>query len=704
MRSLSGIITVLKLAVAGALPGSAAADVPAQDLAGDYLIRRFDMEHGLPENSATAFAQTADGYLWFGTFGGLVRFDGTECEVFNTANVPAMKSAGIVNLYLDARQRLWVSTYKGLLIREGEGWRRLGPEEGWTGDYARSLAGRPNGDVLITDFQGRVFESTGGSVRELPAQPGEQNQGCIGGVDEEGHWWVVQRRFTGRLEDGRWLEKLTMSEVNRDSIGCGQARGGGLWILLGRELRRFQRGVENARIPLPELAGGFWSLTEDSRGFVWIATHNKGICRVAPNGTLTRWDEASGGTNHGRAVFEDREGNLWLGTSGDGLAWLSPRRFRQHEILPEQRGLQVQSVCLRQAGGLWLATYRNGLFRMDAGGEARQEVIPDPEQAMNFLHTALEDRSGRLWLGTMNQGLRFWQNNTVSPHPEKTEAGHDPAVLFEDARGRLWAASVSAVAVRENEQWRTLGADHGLPAGGAAGIAEDSTGVIWLAHTAGVFRMGPEEKASPLLVDGTPVTGISALLAGEAGTMWLASGTRGLLRWKSGRLVKVPGLPVNGADGLVGDANGSLWMTSTRRLIRVSQEKLHGAAEGGASHLDCEVFDASDGLPAAEFIRRRQPSAACDPAGRLWFAMNKGVLMVDPAMLRRNVLPPPVEVQRLRYHLLGSRPEESGATVPNGDSAEERRGPFPEVISLPPGSRRLEIHYAALRACLAKIS
>ena len=696
ITSMRGKTAVLKFAAAGMLLGSAAADTPAQGLAGDYLIRRFEKEHGLPENSATAFAQTAEGYLWFGTFDGLVRFDGTECEVFNAANVPEMNDPGIANLYLDARQRMWVSTYDGLLIREGESWRHLGPKEGWTGDYARSFAGRPNGDVLITDFIGRVFESTGGSVRELPAQPGEPGQGCIGGVDEEGHWWVVQKRFTGRLEDGRWVEKVSMPEVSRDAVGCGQARGGGLWILLGQELRRIQHGVENARILLPELAGGFWSLTEDSRGHVWIATHDRGICRVAPDGTLTRWDEASGGADKGRAVFEDREGNLWLGTSGDGLARLSPRRFRHYEVLPGRRGVQVQSVYPRQAGGLWLATYGNGLFRMEAGGAATPEAIPDPEQAMSYLHTALEDRSGRLWLGTLDHGLRFWQNGVVSPLPGTTEAGQSPTVLFEDARGRLWAASDTTVAVRENERWRTLDGEQGLPAGGATSIAEDSTGVIWLAHIAGVYRVGPDEKASPLLAEGAPVGGIFALVVGEAGTMWLGSTTSGLLRWKSGRLVKVPGIPVNLVGGLVADAKGSLWMSSERRLIRVPQGQLHAAADGAGGRLDCEVFDGNDGLPAVEFIRNRQPAAARDAAGRLWFAMTKGVLMADPAMLRRNVLPPPVKVQRLRYHLAGSGTAESGAPVPNADSAEERRGPFPGEVSLPPGSRRLEIHYTAL--------
>jgi len=39
-----------------------------------FLIDTWETEDGLPENSATAMVQTSDGYLWFGTFNGLVRF------------------------------------------------------------------------------------------------------------------------------------------------------------------------------------------------------------------------------------------------------------------------------------------------------------------------------------------------------------------------------------------------------------------------------------------------------------------------------------------------------------------------------------------------------------------------------------------------------------------------------------------------------
>src|SRR5690606_30658488 len=90
-----------------------------------YHLDRWETEDGLPENSATAMARTPDGYLWFGTFNGLVRFDGAKFTVYHPSNTPQLPSAGIVNIHADRSGRLWISTYTGLVLMEGSNWRRV---------------------------------------------------------------------------------------------------------------------------------------------------------------------------------------------------------------------------------------------------------------------------------------------------------------------------------------------------------------------------------------------------------------------------------------------------------------------------------------------------------------------------------------------------------------------------------------------------
>src|SRR5215831_13417758 len=74
---------VLQLAVALGLVTDSVGQAGAAS-AGDpgYIVRSWETVDGLPENSATAITQTPDGYLWFGSFNGLVRFNGAEFKVF----------------------------------------------------------------------------------------------------------------------------------------------------------------------------------------------------------------------------------------------------------------------------------------------------------------------------------------------------------------------------------------------------------------------------------------------------------------------------------------------------------------------------------------------------------------------------------------------------------------------------------------------
>ncbi|MFY8001457.1 MAG: two-component regulator propeller domain-containing protein, partial [Candidatus Kapaibacteriota bacterium] len=39
-----------------------------------FIHRKWETEQGLPQNSAISITQTRDGYVWFGTTDGLVRF------------------------------------------------------------------------------------------------------------------------------------------------------------------------------------------------------------------------------------------------------------------------------------------------------------------------------------------------------------------------------------------------------------------------------------------------------------------------------------------------------------------------------------------------------------------------------------------------------------------------------------------------------
>ena len=284
-----------------------------------------------------------------------------------------------MNLHADKRGWLWVSTFAGLVVKNGTEWRSLGTNEGWAGDYVRTFTERGNGDLLITTFDGHVLTFEHDRLTELPSPPGVPGWGYLGTVDERGQWWLAQSRFVGYWDGQRWVEAYTLDpSVRRSAIACAAARGGGVWVLLSKELLKFRDGNLVSRQSLPQLRGGIWSLSEDSRTNLWVCSDDSGLFQVTPAGELRHWTRTNGlGNLSTRVVFEDREENLWIGSSGGGLIRLTRQRF--FDLDGSGSGKVVRSVALARSGGVWMALFDAGLFRHDATGSARI-FVPGAEQ------------------------------------------------------------------------------------------------------------------------------------------------------------------------------------------------------------------------------------------------------------------------------------------------------------------------------------
>ena len=94
----------------GSLPAAAetAPEETAGALAVDPTGRRegysavlYDNTNGLPTSEANAIAMTSEGFLWIGSYSGLIRYDGNTFErIGSTEGI-----ASVVSLWVDSRDR-----------------------------------------------------------------------------------------------------------------------------------------------------------------------------------------------------------------------------------------------------------------------------------------------------------------------------------------------------------------------------------------------------------------------------------------------------------------------------------------------------------------------------------------------------------------------------------------------------------------------
>src|ERR1700730_199805 len=132
-----------------------------------YAARTWQMQDGLPEQTVQAFAQTRNRYLWIGTTGGLLRFDGARFVLYDRDNTPAFSENNIFSLTVDRDDSLWIGTEGGGLIRyRDRAFCSFASSDGLTNGFVRAVYQDHKGQVWIGTDNG-LFRMLGERIERV---------------------------------------------------------------------------------------------------------------------------------------------------------------------------------------------------------------------------------------------------------------------------------------------------------------------------------------------------------------------------------------------------------------------------------------------------------------------------------------------------------------------------------------------------------
>ncbi len=704
---------VLRWAVSSVLlglaagPASVASTAVVGDLPKEYSIDVLQVEDGLPGNTVTSIAQTPDGYLWFGTFQGLVRFDGVRFTVFDSTT-PGLESERATRLFVDRAGSLWVTMEQGQVARYADGrFTPLTKTDGWPGLAVKWMANSAENTVLITvgadDFGPRILlEYAAGRFREVlskPPVPPEivPTRGSVGDtvveVDTTGRRWVVQDRRLGFLERGRWQPWTPPAGEPVPTIArIAASPRGGIWVCAEGRIRRLVDGRWSTDTPTfawPK-ENVVMELMEDSAGQLWVGSWSKGLMLGRPDGS-TEWLTTGRGftSNTANCVFEDREHNVWVGTTAGGLLRLRHRDFSTYD---QRHGLPTQPAMAIANGAdeVWLGVTAGGLWRLAGGRSAPIELPGAPDPTVRSL---CFDRGGTLWSGLHGNSLFRHRAGETARYDREQGLSHEIIyALFEDRDGMLWIGGDKGVSRFDGRKFETLTKRDGLSSDLVSAIAQDRDGAVWLGtFGSGLDRFHAGRFQTFTRREGLAHDTVRALLADDDGTLWIGTGGGGLSRLRDGRFTTYSartGLPGNEISAVLDDGLGQLWLASNRGVFRVARAELEAFADGRRNRLEGVTYLPADGLAAMESAAGN-PSAVRDREGRLWFASVKGVSMVDPRKLRTNLVPPTAVIEEVWL--------DGVCLLSNGSlDGDASRIQATTPYRVPPGKQRLEIRYTGL--------
>lgn len=139
------------------------------------------------------------------------------------------------------------------------------------------------------------------------------------------------------------------------------------------------------------------------------------------------------------------------------------------------------------------------------------------------------------------------------------------------------------------------------------------------------------------------------------------------------------GLVNNRINYILEDNRGSLWLAGITGISRVNKKEIDDFARGKIDKIHPVFYNQEDGLKT----QWCNNSGVKTRDGKLWFATSKGVVMIDPANIKTNTLPPPVIIEGLKVD--GENVDVRGTGTKNG-----------KPLVLPPGSKRLEFSFTGL--------
>ena len=283
---------------------------------------------GIPHNMVRTICMAPDGALWFGTYNGVAKFDGSEWTIYNTINSDLVYN-DVIEIIIDNSGVMWFSTLGGAASFDGATWTT----------YTTANSELPDDFVtgVIKDNQGNIWFGTWGGIAKF-----------------DGVVWTIYNSINSDLLSDT-ITYLTID--NNDNIWFSSYIGAGMfdgstWTIYD---------PTNSSFPINQVC----RVKLDSNGNKWFG-HCIGVITMFDGINWYLYDSSSSAVlleGHIYDIMEDSEGNIWIGTDWgmtkfDGQKW-NDCIGKKYELLKNQI---VYSIVVDNDDNKWVGTFGGGVI------------------------------------------------------------------------------------------------------------------------------------------------------------------------------------------------------------------------------------------------------------------------------------------------------------------------------------------------------
>lgn len=592
--------------------------LPAQ-----YTRQIWHIQDGLPEETVQAIRQTRDGYLWIGTTGGLVRFDGSRFVHSLQPWYRTTLTDDSIFCFLAARDgSLWLGTEgKGLLHLQNGSFHAYTAADGLTDGFVRSVMEDSQKRIWVGTDNG-LFRVVNGRIEAVNTSPYTPLAVHSIFEDREHRVWVGGSQLLVFSGDGTKRYKLpgAFSESRVKSIY--QTSDGTIWVGTVGGLNRL---VQDRFVPLPGIAGTVRTLMQTTDGTLWIGTIGHGLFTYK-NGALARMSEKGLlPSNTVLSLFEDAEQQIWIGTQ-DGLVRLSKTPVSVIP-LPGSADPDYETISYDPNGTIWVVASRVYAIR---DGIARPHKFPGMPNLP--IRNIFRDRSGTLWIGTDGSGAYHLTPSGVVRYSAPQRLVNNFIRAFLQARdGTMWIATDEGVSRISGDHVQNIRVKDGLAYFSTRALMEDRENGIWIGTDDGLSHWRAGRFLQDAATEALRNEKVWSILQDSNGNIWFGTRDHGLYRYSAGKMTRyttAQGLAGNSIYQILEDGKGNLWLSGPNTISSFHLSRLDAESFQRTSFLDVTIYNMPYGPDGAQMYGGRQPSGCLGPDGGVWFPSNKGAVHV----------------------------------------------------------------------------
>ncbi|HYG04185.1 MAG TPA: two-component regulator propeller domain-containing protein [Chryseosolibacter sp.] len=678
--------------------------------ASPWPYHHISKSEGLSNSAINSIYMDRRQYVWFGTWDGLNRYDGTTLKIYKPDPLldGRISNNVIRNIIEDRLGNLWVVTHKGINLYDYN--------HDTFKTYFTDLEGLPfqeyNTRVALGPDSLVWVNVIGKGISRYNAADGTFQNVNIAGLSPDWLASVSGMATAGEMvyllhSSGELATVINGKTVFRKSVTDESGarshyffHSHGTTYLVVAPARSASITIFNLanldvapKVLLLNKSAVSTISANKEQDALWIGTETGDIYRldfnenaIAIKNMVEYFPEFARSQRKILSMTETDQDILWVGTDGDGVFKFltKPKPFRT--ITSGENGATISNSIVRSVyegknGTLYVGTRSGGLNIISHDRKTRKVInVPDGLSNSTVLSIG-KDKSGNIWLGTDGEGIDMLEagTNRILHFPRdfanKTDVsfGHVYDVCV-DVYGNIWLGTsgygvIQLKVSKVNDQYRLdtyhqitysqTQDKHAINSNVVYAIVEEMPNILWFGtRGAGAYRYNTiTHQVEEHLYTGTTNRkrlsndDILSMYVGRD-ALWL--GTSGGLNkvtlqrpsYQTTHYTEYDGLTNNTIHGMLEDNDGMMWLSTNNGLVLFDPRKI-----------SFKTFDSNDGLQNNEFTDGA--SFKSENENKLYFGGINGLDVVYPDQIDTTVYFPRLAVSQFQVHNIIITPSDS---------------------------------------------